>query len=253
VDVVFVVAAFSTTEKLTSRALNPRRLQRYVAAIRDGGALPVVLVNKVDLASGEEVEIGEFKRRFPDTEIVYCSALERDPSDALASWLGSGETVAFVGSSGVGKSTLINRLLGLDALETGAVRDVDAKGRHTTTRRLLLRTAGGTLVIDTPGMREFGVALGHGADAGFPAVAELARECRFSDCGHESEPGCAVQAAIERGELPLEELEGYRQLRNESLRQQARHDAYSRHLLNQKHKKFAEMVRAVVKTKPGRE
>lgn len=252
VDVVFVVTAFSTTEKLTSRSLNPRRLERYISAIRDGGALPVVVVNKTDLASGEKGEIDELRRRLRDTEIVLSSAIESDPTDLLTPWLGEGETVAVVGSSGVGKSTLINRLLGQEALVTGAVRDADTKGRHTTTRRLLLRTPGGALVIDTPGMREFGVAFGEGSDAGFPAIAELARRCRFSDCGHESEPGCAIQAAMQCGEIAQEEFESYRELQSESLRQKARHDAYSRHLLNQKHKDFAKKVREVVKQKPGR-
>jgi ribosome biogenesis GTPase len=198
VDTVLVVTA-------VGRDFNPRRLERYLAAAHESGADPVVLVNKADLEP-DTAAVSQAQAAAPGVPVHLVSAKAGTGLEQLAPYLVRGRTVALLGSSGVGKSTLANRLAGTD-LATAEVRE-DERGRHTTTRRQLVPLPGGGLLLDTPGLRELQLS-GADLDETFPEIAALAAECRFRNCSHTHEPGCAVRAAVEAGELPRERLESY--------------------------------------------
>ena len=200
VDTVLVVTA-------VGRDFSPRRLERYLAAAHESGADPVVLVNKADLADSPPVD--EARAAAPGVPVHAVSAKTGEGLEQLAPYLGPGRTVALLGSSGVGKSTLANRLAGSD-LATGEVRE-DERGRHTTTRRQLVLLPAGGLLLDTPGLRELQLS-GADLDETFPEIAELASQCRFRNCSHSHEPGCAVLAAVEAGDLPGERHASYLKL-----------------------------------------
>ena len=195
---------------------NPRRLERYLSAVWDGGATPVVLLTKTDLCADPAALRAQAERVAPGVEILELSAKTSDIPTLLAPYLAAGQTASFVGSSGVGKSTLINSLLGAPLLKTNGLRN-DDRGRHTTTRRALFALPGGAMVIDTPGMRELGLwDADEGLSAAFSDVEALAARCRFRDCTHTSEPGCAVRAALARGELDEARLQSFLCLRTEN-------------------------------------
>jgi ribosome biogenesis GTPase len=211
VDVAFVVTGLDGD-------FNLRRLERYLAVAWSGGTTPVILLNKADLAAdpaGYRLAAGAVA---PGVEVRPISALTGDGvADLVAAHLVAGRTAVVLGSSGAGKSTLVNTLLGREHLRTAAVREDDARGRHTTTHRELVRLPGGALLIDTPGIRSLGVAgAADGIDAAFADIAELAEGCRFRDCRHDGEPGCAVTAAVADGTLDARRFQSHRKLEREA-------------------------------------
>jgi ribosome biogenesis GTPase len=196
--------------------LNPRRIERYLLLATQAGVTPVVILNKVDIAFDVTHAVSEVHAVAAGTRVILSSAITGVGLDEIRSHVGWGLTACLLGSSGVGKSSLANALLGEERQAVRALREDDSRGRHTTTSRALFQLAGGGLLIDTPGLRTVGV-LGDESSlaASFADVATVARHCRFSDCGHESEPGCAVQAAIEAGTLPAGRLASHRKLEAE--------------------------------------
>jgi ribosome biogenesis GTPase len=218
VDVIFLVTSLSGD-------LNPRRLERYLTMVWDAGALPVVVLNKADLCDDPAGAAESVRARLPMIDIVTVSALEHGGLEALSPYLRPAQTVALLGSSGVGKSTLVNRLTGAETLRTAAVSEEDGKGRHTTTARQLVELPGGALLIDTPGMRELQPWADESAVAGaFDDVVVLAEGCRFADCAHGSEPGCAVQEAVAAGRLDADRLEHFLRLGREMAYEARKHD-----------------------------
>lgn len=198
---------------------NLHRMERYLTAAYDSGAVPVVLLTKADLCAGHARRAAEVAAMAPGVDVHVISALTGQGMDALARYVQPGITLALLGSSGVGKSSLINALAGSERMRVNHTRSVDSsKGRHTTTHRQLLRLPGGALIIDTPGMRELGIwCAGEGLDEAFADVSRiLERGCRFSDCTHEHEPGCAVREALLSGELSPKRWQSYQALQREA-------------------------------------
>jgi ribosome biogenesis GTPase len=213
IDIVFLVAGLDGD-------FNPRRIERYLLVASDSGATPVVVLNKADLVEDAARKVEEIRALAPGVDVHAISCNDPGSLAALLAHLGPGRTGALLGSSGVGKSTIVNRILGYDLLATRDVRISDSRGRHTSTHRQLVLLPDGGILIDTPGMRELQLwETGEAAATTFPDLALLADACRFRDCAHESEPGCAVIGAVARGELPAARLESYRKLRAEQAQQ----------------------------------
>ena len=218
VDVVFLVSALNGD-------LNLRRLERYLALTWENGASPVVVLNKSDLCPNLAEAIAEVETITFGVPIVPTSGATGEGVDALRPYFQPNRTGALLGSSGVGKSTLLNHLAGGEVQRTSELR-ADGRGRHTTTHRELVPMPGGGLLLDTPGMRELQLwDASEGMDSTFADIAELAARCRFNDCHHESEPGCAVLAAVADGTLAPERLESYRKLLRELRALELRQDA----------------------------
>ena len=177
----------------------------------------MIVLTKADLSEDRETFLTPAERAAPGVTVHAVSARTGEGLDGLALYLQPGKTLVFLGSSGVGKSSLVNALAGEEIMATGGIRELDSKGRHTTTHRQLIRLNSGVLIIDTPGMRELGMAeASDGLESAFADVEALLGTCRFSDCRHEHEPGCAIRAAIAAGELDAARWESYRKLRAES-------------------------------------
>ena len=195
--------------------LSTRRLERYLTLAWESGATPIVLLTKSDLSDGVDSALAQAALAAPGAEIIAVSAVRGDGIDALSTHLRPGRTAVLIGSSGVGKSTLVNRLLGAERQRTAQLT-ADGKGRHTTTHRELVRLANGALLVDTPGMRELQLwTADDGLDSTFADFDEYAVSCRFRDCVHDEEPGCAVREAVEAGKLSPARLDHWHHLRRE--------------------------------------
>ncbi len=208
---------------------NPRRLERYLAVVWDSGASPEIILTKSDLADDVEAWVSQVETVSVGVPIRVVSASDDESVRTLRNTLSPGSTVSLLGPSGVGKSTLVNSLSDAAVAATGEVRSGDGKGRHITTRRDLYRIPGGALLLDTPGIRELRVwDLDEGLQHAFPDIEEFAHACRFRDCRHEGEPNCAVQEALERGDLDPERLSSFKKLRAEAAYEQRKADPRAR-------------------------
>lgn len=219
VDKVLLVASLN-------KELNLRRIERFMTAVWESGATPVIVLNKADLSDEGELLRGDVQSAAPGVPVLITSAATGDGVETLSGHLAPGETVVLIGSSGVGKSSLINRLSGHETQVVSHIRESDDRGRHTTTTRQMLIVPGRGIIIDTPGLRE--LQLWDSGDGGssqvFAEIEELAARCAFSDCRHESEPGCAVQEALEGDQLDPERFSSYRKLERERMYIARKHD-----------------------------
>ena len=240
VDIAFIVQS-------SHFDFNPNRLERYLIMATDGQVEPIVLLTKTDLLTREELENRlAVIASVTTARAIALSSVSGAGLDELRSVLGPGKTCCLLGSSGVGKTTLVNRLVGLDAYATRTV-SATGEGTHTTTRRQLIRLESGAMLIDTPGMRELGiVGAGDCVDMGFGEMAALASDCRYADCTHRHEPGCAVRTAIERGDLQEERYANYLKLRKE-----AEFNEMSSLDKRKKDKAFGRLVKSVKKRMKG--
>jgi ribosome biogenesis GTPase len=218
VDTALLVASLNAD-------LNLRRLERYLAITYESGAAPVIVLTKADLADDVEARVAEVEAIAFGAPVLAISAKTGEGLGALTAHLPPGHTAVLLGSSGAGKSTLLNALAGEELMATAEIREDDARGRHTTTHRELVRLPSGALILDTPGMRELGLwDAGAGVSSTFEDVEALAADCRFGDCGHHGEPGCAVRAAIDAGDLAEERLRAYEKLQAELAYEQRKED-----------------------------
>jgi ribosome biogenesis GTPase len=237
IDTVFVVSSMN-------QDFNLNRLERYLALAHESDVEAVIVLTKADCADDPEAYTAKAQTLGESLQVVAVNSLDHQSVDQLLPWCQPGKTVAFLGSSGVGKSTLVNTLSGQTIQPTQAIREDDAKGRHTTTGRSLHLLPSGALLLDTPGMRELQLAdCEHGIDETFAEITALAQQCKFSDCQHQGEPGCAVRAAIDAGELDARRLESYLKL----MREQAFNTATLAERRAQD-REFGRYIRSVMKT-----
>jgi len=207
IDVLFICMSLNADYNL-------RRLERYLAIAWESGATPIIILTKADLCKNVQSKIYEVEEIAIGVDVISTSSYIKESYEKIASLMQKGQTYAFIGSTGVGKSTIINLIIGKEVLETGEIRKND-KGRHTTSRRDLILLSNGSLVIDTPGMREIGL-VDINLEKSFSDIFELEQKCKFRDCTHSNEPGCAIREAIEMGEIDEPRFENYLKLKKES-------------------------------------
>lgn len=240
VDVAFVVAAATD--------VNPRRVERYLTMAWQSGAAPIVLLTKADITAAPGALRDELESVAAGTPVIVTSAVTGEGIDEVAKPLLPARTAVLLGPSGAGKSTLINRILGADVMRTREIHRTSGEGRHVTSHRQLVRLPGGGMIIDTPGLREAQLWQGEGALGNtFEEIEELAIQCRFSDCAHQSEPGCAVKAAVAGGSLDPGRLSSYRKLLRELRAVAAKTDARIRSEERKRWKQIAMANRAALK------
>ena len=241
VDTLFIVTSLNDD-------FNLNRIERYLSLANEVGAAPVIILSKADLSDDPQMFCRQVQALDSLLMVVTINCLDADEIHKLSPWCKTGNTVALMGSSGVGKSTLVNTLLGKTVQSTGAIREDDSKGRHVTTGRSLLRIPQGGLLLDTPGMRELQLAdCDVGVNTTFADITSLAEQCRFGNCQHDSEPGCAVQNAIGREELKARRLSSYQKLMREQ--------AFNSATLAEKRardKSFGKMIKAHLSDKTSR-
>ena len=239
IDTAFLVTSCNADFSLA-------RIERYLTVLRQEDIQPIVVLTKVDLIDDAQVYVDEVQSLESDLVVEAVNSLLPDEVNRLAAWCGPGQSIALLGSSGVGKSTIVNTLSGASVQETQSAREGDDKGRHTTTSRSLHRLPTGGVILDSPGMREFQIAdVDEGVQSVFADVEALSQKCKFNDCGHNTEPGCAVQAAIAAGELDERRLMSYFKLQRE--------DRYNSETVAERHARvraFGKMVKAHNAGKP---
>jgi ribosome biogenesis GTPase len=243
IDIAFIVQSLDTD-------FNLRRLERYLAMVEDSHIKPVVLLSKSDLLEAKDVadRVAEIYNVMPSLQVQPFSNKNEAGLKNVEDLLTPRQTYCLLGSSGVGKTTLLNNLIGKSQFQTKTVREKDGKGRHATTYRQLIKLAGGAMLIDTPGMRELGnFSVATGIDETFSEILELAEQCRFNDCSHVTEKGCAVLMAVENGQLPEERYLNYIKMQKESL-----HYEMSYLEKRKKDKEFGKYVKAVMKHKKNK-
>lgn len=240
VDTVFLVSS-------CNEDFNLSRIERYLAMTLQSGATPVVVLTKADLSDDPAALVHMARQLHPGLVVEFLDARNLQQADVLRSWCGPGQSVALLGSSGVGKSTLANTL-GAGEQTTGAIREKDGKGRHTTASRSLHLLPTGGVLVDNPGVREFQLPdCDDGVKDVFEDVLRIVAECRFSDCGHDGEPGCAVRAAIESGELDKRRFASFEKLSEEQTRNSKTLEARRERIANRTNKS------AIARKRPGRE
>ena len=231
-DYVFIMQSLNDN-------FNIRRIERYLTLAWESGAIPVIVLTKCDLVDDVESYISKIESVAIGVDVYAISCKAKIGLEKLQKYFKKGNTLVFLGSSGVGKSTLVNTLIGKDVMKTSEIREDDSKGRHTTTNRQLLMLPTGAMVIDTPGMRELGMwNCDDGIDKTFQDVEKYFGTCKFSDCTHTSEPGCKVLEAVKNGELSEERYNAYMKLKNE-----ARYNGDSESYLREKRNKFKEIAK----------
>lgn len=231
-DYVFIMQSLNEN-------FNLRRLERYLSLSWESGALPVIILTKRDLVEDYEAYIDEVKGIAIGVDVYAISTKTNEGLEEIEKYFSKGNTICFLGSSGVGKSTLLNTLYGTEIMKTSEIREDDSRGRHTTTSRNLIKLPNGAMIIDTPGMREIGMwNVDEGFDKTFQDVEAFLGNCKFSNCTHTNEPGCAILEAIENGELSEERLESYLKLQNES-----RYNLDSEGYLREKKEKFKKIAK----------
>ncbi len=222
IDIVFIVTS-------ADQDFNIRRLERYLTIINEIGAQPIIILNKIDIADNVKKYISKIKNNLPNVIYILISAKTSENIDEIMQYIKPGKTIVLVGSSGVGKSTIINNLLGYKRQTVGEIREKDSKGRHITTSRELIILPNGGLIIDNPGIRELQLwSSDIGISKTFDDIEKLSFQCRFSDCNHDSEPGCAIKNAIEKGELSQERVDSYKKLLSEQDYLNNRRNTYER-------------------------
>jgi ribosome biogenesis GTPase / thiamine phosphate phosphatase len=240
IDVAFIIQSLNDN-------FNLRRLERYLVMVNESGIEPVILLSKSDLCREDEIE--EIRKTIThiavQTTLVPFSNLARENIDTILSLLTPGSTYCLIGSSGVGKTTLLNTILGDQQFETQTVSKIQSKGRHTTTSRQLVRLESGAMIIDTPGMRELGsLSIGDGLDETFSEILQLSQTCKFANCSHQNEKGCAIQAAINNGELSEQRYQNYLKMKKES-----EFNQMSYLEKRKKDKRFGKMVKTTLKNR----
>ena len=240
IDVAFIVQSLNEN-------FNLRRIERYLVMVNEGGIQPIVLLSKSDLCTNEDVasRIDEIQKSMPGIRVVSCSNENESGLDSVKGIMQSGLTYCLLGSSGVGKTTLVNNLIGESIYATKTVSKKESKGRHATTHRQMIQLDSGAMIVDTPGMRELGnFSVSTGLDETFSEIITLSEKCRFSDCTHTGEKGCAVMDAVENGQLSAERHQNYLKLMKESS-----YDEMSYLEKRKKDKQFGKLIKTVMKHK----